>query len=314
MDRKTALSRRDMLAGGLAAAAATGVGRGALAAQEAPPREPFGYCLNTGTIRGQRLTLVEEIELAAKAGYGAIEPWVGSIRRHRESGGSLADLKKRIADLGLKVPGAMGFARWLVDDEARRRQGLERAKEDMDIVRQIGGTGMAAPPAGMRGPVDLLAAAERYRALLEIGKQMSVVPRLEIWGPSRALSRIGQAAFVAIESGHPDASLLLDVYHIYKGGSEFTGLKMLSAASMAMMHVNDYPADPPRETINDSHRVYPGDGVAPLTSILATLRGIGFRGWLSLELFNRDYWKRPAMDVAKTGLAKMKAAVAKSLM
>jgi hypothetical protein len=40
------------------------------------------------------------------------------------------------------------------------------------------------------------------------------------------------------------------------------------------------------------------------------LRAIGFRGFFSLELFNRDYWKRDARDVARTGLEKMRAIVA----
>jgi 2-keto-myo-inositol isomerase len=80
-----------------------------------------------------------------------------------------------------------------------------------------------------------------------------------------------------------------------------------------MFHINDYPADPPRETINDSHRVYPGDGVAPLPEMLRDLRLAGFQGFLSLELFNRDYWKQDALAVAKTGLEKTKAVVAKSL-
>ena len=82
---------------------------------------------------------------------------------------------------------------------------------------------------------------------------------------------------------------------------------------MHAFHVNDYPADPPQEEINDSHRVYPGDGVCPLKSILKTLHVTGFRGMLSLELFNRDYWQQPALTVAKTGLEKTRAAVQKAL-
>ncbi len=36
--------------------------------------------------------------------------------------------------------------------------------------------------------------------------------------------------------------------------------------------------DPPRETIADKNRVYPGDGVAPLGEILRTLFANGFEG------------------------------------
>ncbi|MGB2820836.1 MAG: sugar phosphate isomerase/epimerase, partial [Phycisphaerae bacterium] len=59
--------------------------------------EPFGYCLNTATIRGHGLGIVEQVELAAAAGYGGIEPWIDDIEAYRDAGGSLRDLRKRIA-------------------------------------------------------------------------------------------------------------------------------------------------------------------------------------------------------------------------
>ena len=77
--------------------------------------------------------------------------------------------------------------------------------------------------------------------------------------------------------------------------------------------MNDYPADPPRETIKDADRVYPGDGIAPLTQTLQGLFATGFRGTLSLELFNPEYWKQDALLVARTGLEKMKESVAKAV-
>ena len=64
--------------------------------------------------------------------------------------------------------------------------------------------------------------------------------------------------------------------------------------------------------MNDSHRVYPGGGVAPLGSIFKDLAASGFDGYLSLELFNRDYWQQDALEVARTGLQKTRDAVARS--
>jgi len=32
-------------------------------------KQPFGYCLNTATIMGQKLGIVEEINIASRAGY-----------------------------------------------------------------------------------------------------------------------------------------------------------------------------------------------------------------------------------------------------
>ena len=312
MREAAGFSRRQMLAGAGAAAAAGVLAREAAAAAGKDEAEPFGYCLNVATIRGQKLPLDRQIDVAAQAGYGAIEPWTGDIRRHQQQGGSLADIRKKLTDLGLKVPSAIGFARWIAADEGQRKTALEQMKGDMDVLRQIGATGMAAPPGGAKRPLDLAAAAARYRALLELGDEMGIIPQLELWGPS-PLHTVGQAAMIAADAGHPKAALLLDAYHIYKGGGNFAGLRLLGPLAMHAFHLNDYPADPPRETIRDQHRVMPGDGVAPLKSILRTLRDVGFRGWLSLELFNPDYWKKPAAETAKIGIAKMKAAVRAAL-
>ncbi len=292
-----------------------GVGFKAEGATGRTNRKSFGYCLNTGTIRGQKLGLIEELEITAEAGYDAIEPWIHKIHEYKGSGGSLADLKKRIVDLGITVESAIGFSRWVVDDDAQRAKGLEQFKRDMDVVAQIGGKRVAASPAGATGlpALDLDKAAERYRVILEMGDRIGVVPQLETWGPSKNLHRIGQALYVIAESGHPKACLLPDVYHTYKGGSDFNGYKIISGRTIQVFHMNDYPADPPRETIGDRDRVMPGDGIAPIPQILRDIYANGCRAMLSLELFNPGYWKQDASAVAKLGLAKMKAVVQKAL-
>src|SRR5260370_3929858 len=136
---------------------------------------------------------------------------------------------------------------------------------------------------------DLVIVVERYRALLELGDKLDVVPQVEVWGSARTLSRLSEAAFVAIEAAHPKARILPDVYHLYRGGSNFEGIKLLGPSAIHVFHFNDYPADPPRERLTDAFRVYPGDGVAPLKSLLCDLAAGGFRVMLSLELFNRAY-------------------------
>jgi sugar phosphate isomerase/epimerase len=300
------------LAGVPAVTLAVGAAR---AGEKAKAKDPFRYMLNTATIHGQKLTLAQEVDIAAKAGYQAIEPWTFELEAHVKSGGNLKDLKKRIRDRGLTVESAIGFAHWIVDDATARKKGLEQAKRDMDRVKQIGGKRIAAPPAGATDNADLhpLKAAERYRALLEVGDKVGIVPQAEVWGFSKCLSRLGEAVMVALESGHRSACVLADVYHLYKGGSGFAGLRLLGAPALQVFHMNDYPDDPPRATIKDANRIYPGDGVAPLVQALRDLRGLGFRGLLSLELFNPTYYKQDALAVARTGLKKMRAVVQKSL-
>ena len=269
------------------------------------------YCLNTSTIHGEVIPIVDQIAIAEKAGYDAIEPWMRDIEKFVSSGGRISDLKKRIADAGLTVESAIGFANWIVDDDSARAKGLEQARKDMDIVTGIGGVRIAAPPAGANeGPLlNLDRVSERYRALLEVGKVAGCTPQLEVWGFSKNLSKLSEVLYVTAAAQHPDACVLPDIYHLYKGGSEFYDLEMLSGRRIHVFHMNDYP-DIPRATITDADRVYPGLGVAPVSKVLKMVMESGFDGSLSLELFNRTYWQQDPNEVAKTGLEKMKQAVA----
>lgn len=309
-------SRREMIVQTGVMAAAGSLLTSQVQAQPSQPtaKRPatLRYCLNTSTIRGQKLTIEKEIDLIAKAGYQGIEPWIREIQQFKDSGGKLSDLKKQLDDQGLQVEGAIGFASWIVDDDAKRKEGLETLKRDMDMLRQIGGTRIAAPPVGATNePVNLDRAAERYADALKVGRSMGVLPLVELWGFSKSLHRLGELMYVAVECGDPDAALLLDVYHIYKGGSDFKGLGLVDGSAVKVLHMNDYP-DMDRETIADKDRVYPGDGVGPVTDVLNTLVATGFEGVLSLELFNPTYWKQDAAVVLERGLASMKAAVAKT--
>jgi sugar phosphate isomerase/epimerase len=287
-----------------------------------PAKTTFGFSLNTSTVRdkdGKSRPITDLIDIAAKAGYDAIEPWVSEIDEYLKGGGTLKDLRKRIDGAGLKVADVIGFSEWLVEDETRRKKGLEQAKRDMGWAAELGSPSIAAPPVGATGgmskrddpkytqPVgDMLVMADRYRALFELGKTMGIRPLAEIWGFSKSLRRLGEALYIATECGEGKAAILPDVYHLYKGGSDFTGLGFMANKAIGIFHVNDYPKID-REKIVDADRVYPGEGIAPLKEVFATLRAMNYTGFVSLELFNREYWKQDPHEVAKTGLAKTKA-------
>jgi 2-keto-myo-inositol isomerase len=279
--------------------------------------EPFRYCLNTSTLRGFGLSLWELVDIAAAAGYEAIEPWISEIQAYQAKGGDMGALRDHIRDLGLTVESAIGFFEWIVDDDTRRSQGLADAQTAMMALSRIGGKRIAAPPWGAHESgaekLDLFAVAERYAALLRLGEMNAVVPELEVWGFSKNLSRFGEAMLVTTECGHEDACVLGDVYHFYKGGSPVDALRYVACADLfKVFHVNDYPYLP-RDIVTDSDRVFPGDGIAPLDVIFRHLRNGGFNGYLSLELFNADYERTmEPLALARTGLEKLRASVRKA--
>ncbi|MDO9551734.1 sugar phosphate isomerase/epimerase [Rhodonellum sp.] len=301
------LSRRNMIK-------TMGLGAGTLMTtqlqgQTPPKASQFSFCLNTSTISGQKPGLKAYLDIAAKAGYDGVELWIRDIQEYLEAGNTVSGLKKYIQDSGLKFENAIGFAPWMVDDETQRNAGFLQMREEMEMLAALGCKRVAAPAAGVKANLDLFAAGKRYKALLDLGRSTGVMPQLEFWGAFPFFHHLGQVLMVAAVANDPDARILPDVYHLFRGNSGFEGLKMLDGNLIEVFHMNDFVADIPREEQQDKDRVYPGDGAAPMQEILTTLKNMGGNKVLSLELFNPNYWKEDPLQVAKTGLAKMKAAV-----
>jgi 2-keto-myo-inositol isomerase len=111
---------------------------------------------------------------------------------------------------------------------------------------------------------------------------------------------------VAAAADDKDAKILADVYHLFRGGSGFEGMKMLDGHAIDIFHMNDVPADIPRLEQQDKDRVFPGDGAAPLKELSEVLKSKGGQIILSLELFNPTYYAMDAEYVITTGLERMK--------
>ncbi|RAI85774.1 sugar phosphate isomerase/epimerase family protein [Algoriphagus yeomjeoni] len=263
------------------------------------------FSLNTSTLRGQKLDLHQMIEVAAKAGYDGIELWISELEAYLATGKSLASLKKLFSDAKLIPVNAIGFAPWMAQDVAKSKAGFEQMEKEMGMLAEIGCKRIAAPAIGATNPVDLLAAGEQYARLLELGRKTGVMPQLEFWGAFEPFHQLGQALATAAAANDPDARLLPDVYHLFRGGSGFEGLKLLNGNAIEVFHMNDFTSKP-RLDQKDSDRVYPGDGIGPMKEIAATLKAMGGDKFLSLELFNETYWAQDAQEVANTGLKKMK--------
>jgi sugar phosphate isomerase/epimerase len=270
------------------------------------------YALNTSTIRDCEPTSVDEkIKVAAAAGYDGIEPWVSEINEYTASGGTLENLRRQAESSDVKIVNLIGFFQWAVADGTDRKKALAEAEKCFQMAAELNCPYVAAPPTGIHQltNVNLKDVAERYAELIDVGAPYAVVPVLEFWGAAKTLGTLGEALFVAAESGRDNATVLADVFHMYKGSGHFHGLNMMGPGSISIFHVNDYPAQPVRAEIKDPDRVYPGDGIAPYSEILAYLRKSNFSGVMSLELFNQAYWSQDALTVAKTGLTKLKAVV-----
>jgi 2-keto-myo-inositol isomerase len=271
-------------------------------------RFPFQTALNTSTLLPFKLSVPEQVRVAAAAGFAGIELWVNDIDAYLAAGGTLPELRAVIADAGIAVVNAIAFFPWADADDGIRQRGLAQAEREMHMLAELGCVAVAAPPFGNVATVSLSAMADHFAQLVALGRSIGVEPYLEFWGRAHTLSRLSQAMVVAMESGLPDAKLLIDPFHMYIGGSELASLAYLNGANIGIVHVNDYHAAPDRGQITDAERVFPGAGVAPTHAFAGLLHRAGYRGYLSLELFRQDYPGQDALDVARQGLAAIQTA------
>lgn len=265
----------------------------------------FTLCLNTSTI--QPADLLTKIRVAAQAGYQAIELWNSDLTAYQEQGGRLTDIAKMLEDNGLTVPTVIHIGGWLDSEGEAYTKALDEAKRKMDQAAVVGAPRIIAGPPP--GPVDLARAAERYRELLSIGRQHGVLPAMEFLGFVSGIHTLRAAWDIVLHANDPDGTIVLDPFHVFRGGSPIEDINLVPADRIAIFHFNDAPAAIPRSEQKDADRVLPGDGILPLREQLAMLAAKGYNGAVSLELFNRTLWQRDPLSVAREGLQRMKSLI-----
>jgi sugar phosphate isomerase/epimerase len=265
----------------------------------------FTYCFNTSTIRPARL--LDKIYIAGAVGYQAIELWHDDIDQFLAGGGRLADITRALRDAGLVVPTTISLKGWFDSGGADHAVAVAECRRRMEQAAAVAAARVIAGPP--RGPADPAQGARHYAELLEIGRPLGVLPAMEFLGFAEGIHTITAAWDIVERVGDPAGTVVLDPFHIFRGGGSMAEIDMLPAERIAVVHFNDAPAHPPRHQQKDSDRVFPGDGLIDLRDMIRRLRRLGYGGCISLELFNESYWARDPREVARVGLEKMRAIV-----
>jgi 2-keto-myo-inositol isomerase len=267
----------------------------------------FVYCLNTSTIRPT--PLLKKIAIAGKAGYVAIEPWNDEITEYLQQGGSIGELKRALGDAGLAVASMIALHGWVTSEGDEHRRVLDDCRRRMTQAVQLGSPYIVASPP--KEVVEVNRASDRFAELLEIGEQIGVVPSMEFLGFVDGVKNVATAWAIAAGSGPPraKATIVADVFHMMRGGGSIDDLLSITGDRLACFHINDLPAVPDPLTQRDEDRVMVGEGIADLPRVIANLRSIGYRGPLSLELFNRTLWEQDPAEVVTRGLERIRSLV-----
>jgi sugar phosphate isomerase/epimerase len=263
--------------------------------------------LNTSTLRPFQLDPEKQILVAGQAGFAAVELWVRDLQAYLEAGGRLERIRQVAEEAGVSIVNGIAFFKWTDAAESTRRAGLRQAEREISLLSLVGCSHVAAPPTGNVASMTPERIGQNFGALLELSRGLGVEPILEFWGRAPVLHSIAETNAALQASGDGQACGLLDLFHMYTGGSTVDEVSLLRGR-IGLVHINDYPSSPSREVIRDSDRVMPGDGVGPVRPFLKALAEAGFTGPLSVELFRDSYDGLDAAGAALLAARKTRAA------
>ena len=146
----------------------------------------------------------------------------------------------KIKDLGMFVPNIIGLWGCMPMEEDAWKESLKPTRNRMRMSAAVGAKHVAAIPSPDRADIDLKIATQRYRDLLKIGREeFGIVVACEFVGFLKGVFRLGQAAAIALDADDKDACLIMDTFHLFRGGSGFEGVQHLNGDFIANFHWND---------------------------------------------------------------------------
>ncbi|OFW51702.1 MAG: hypothetical protein A3G77_12535 [Acidobacteria bacterium RIFCSPLOWO2_12_FULL_68_19] len=261
--------------------------------------------------QGGKMTLALHQNTSAGAGYrGSLEGWAKAGIRQVEvtsalldeflTTDSLAAARRVITDNGLTpVSGACGVT-GIFEPNPGRAAALESFRKRCGQFRELGCTRIYSPTTatGTFTADDYKRGAENMREVADIARGSGLTMMAEAVRASTFVSTLPTLLRMTREANHPNMAPLFDFYHFYSGLSKLEDLDLVRPGEIGHVHFQDVP-DLPRELLDNTTRIIPGDGVAPLTQILRTLAEKQYAGPLSVELFLPQFQKGDPYEVAR---------------
>jgi len=281
------LSRREMLVTPVAmmiAAEAAAAGKMTLALHQ-----------NTSAAAGYRASL----EGWARAGIKNVEITAAQLDAFLKND-SLAAAHRVLTDNGLTPVSAACGVGGLWEPNANHATALDNLKKRCEQLAELGLKHIYAPVGGMQKFTedDYKTGADNMRSAGDLVQQFDMRMTAEFTRGSSFISTLRTMLQVTRAAAHPRVKPLLDCYHFWSGNNKLEDLDLIRPGEIGHVHFQDVP-DMPRELLDNTTRLIPGDGISPLNAILRKLADKGYAGPLSVELFLPKYQQADPFTLAQ---------------
>ena len=246
-------------------------------------------------------TLPEKLEAAAAIGFDGVEIFENDLLTFD---GSPEDVRDIANGLGLAITIFQPFRDFEAMPEPQRSRNLDRAERKFDIMQALGtdlvlvcsNIHPAVIDDDSRAAADLAEMAERARRRgLRVGYEALA------WG--RHVNRWRHAWKIVQSADHSALGLILDSFHTLAVDDNLDGVAAVPSEKLFFVQLADAP-----RLVMDSlswsrhFRNFPGQGELPVAGFVREALAAGYRGPLSLEIFNDEFRAAPARLMARDGL------------
>ncbi len=246
-------------------------------------------------------TLPEKMEAAAAIGFDGVEIFESDLLTFD---GTPNDIRALALTLGLSITCFQPFRDFEAMPDPQRARNMDRAERKFDVMQALGcellmvcsNVSPLTINDDARAAADLAEMAERAHR-----RGLRVCYEALAWG--RHVNRWRHAWKIVQEGNHPALGLLVDSFHTLALNDDPSGIADVPADKLFFVQL----ADAPRLSMDvlswSRHfRNFPGQGQLPVADFVRAVLASGYRGPLSLEIFNDEFRAAPARLTARDGL------------
>jgi sugar phosphate isomerase/epimerase len=255
----------------------------------APQRTEYLFAVNAWCM--PRNSSLQDIELTARVGAGAIGLWEGKFS-DGEDEAIAAALEQHHVRAGIVMPRHWTILPTPLDpggmrsDWRAKSEGICRSVRRLARFRPLGimvGPGVSGNPAQRLGPVAHV--VEGLKMIADAAGEAGVRIAFEPLALRRgaAVATFPETLEVLDKVGRTNVDILPDLWHSYPEPDFHTHLRA-NVDRIIALQVNDV-RNPERSWCD---WVMPGDGINACTPAVAALIDAGYRGWYDFEVFSDD--------------------------
>jgi sugar phosphate isomerase/epimerase len=270
--------------------------------------DPKRLSLHAGTLRPvQRFE--QKAALAARAGFGAWALRGVELEAYLAEGRTIDDVRRLNEAHGLSISESGSLMQWQFAggvpllNTFQRPPGatdaelMARADRLLGWTRALGCDLVAAISANEAdGTVE--EAVRDFRRVCQMAAQHGVRVALEVLGFAAHFHTLGQAWEVVRRAECDNGGLLLDTYHLHRGGSTLEMLDAIPGDRLYLVHLADVPSGP-REEAEDDGRLPPGEGAGLLREIVSRVLDKGYTGYFVVEVLSQTLWRGDPLALAQ---------------